>query len=236
MMGREIEPATFGIGQQTGQITALPAGNVVVERYRHPLQHVRTIAGTACTQCKDCTELCPRYLLGYDVTPHLSMRRFFSWGDEPSEEWFGNAAGCTGCGLCELYACPMAISPRRVQDHLKTVLTGCERKEGGGDIHPDRSGRLVPAARLKRRTDIVNYDVEASLRELPAPGRAITSLTQPYGRVLEVLVKEGDKVEVGQPLARPAAGDETSVPVYAGVPGRVSETSSSVVIDRGGAA
>jgi len=215
-------------------IVALPAGHIVVERYRQPLTHVRTIAGTACTQCRDCTEMCPRYLLGYDVTPHLSMRRFFTWGGEVADEWFGNAAGCTGCGVCELYACPMAISPRRVQTYLKNTGALGPRKEGTGEVHPDRGGRQIPASRLKKRLDLAPFAVDALYREIgELPPNVIISAVQPYGGALEIKVAEGDAVSAGQVLASPPAGNMMGVPVYASIAGRVSQIGpTELVLDR----
>jgi len=234
MMGEEIDAGAFGVRLTTGQITVLPRDHPVVARSRQPLAHVRTIAGSACTQCRDCTELCPRYLLGYDVTPHLSMRRFFSWGDETKPEFFGNAVACTGCGLCELYACPMAISPRRVQNHLRRQLAGEARAEGGGVIHADRAGRLVPSARLKKRIAVGDFDRPAPLRELSsAPRRVIISLFQPYAKAPRAVVGPGDRVEAGQKIAAPAADEPRGVPVFAGISGRVVEAGEEcVIIDR----
>ncbi len=234
MMGEEIDAEQYGVKLTTGVIMVLPKGHPVVVRARLPLQHVRTVAGSACTQCRDCTELCPRYLLGYDVTPHLSMRRFFTWGEEAEPSFFANAAGCTGCGLCELYACPMAISPRRVQNHLRGRLRDAEKAEGLGQVHADRPGRNVPASRLKKRIDVAAYDRPAPSRNLRTEPRCvIINVTQPYAPTPTILVKEGDRVDVGQKIAAPGAGDDFGVPVYASVAGRVATADAKrVVIDR----
>lgn len=234
MMGEEIDADTYGVRPTTALISVLPADGPVVRNARLPLQHVRTIAGSACTQCMDCTELCPRYLLGYDVTPHLSMRRFFAWGEEAEPSFFANAAGCTGCGLCELYACPMDISPRRVQNYLRARLGRAARAEGAAEVHADRPGRLVPAARLKRRLGVVAYDVPAPFRELrEAPVRVMLTTSQPYAPALEILVAEGDRVEPGAKVAAPQPGDERGVPVYASLGGRVAAVEGGkITVDR----
>ena len=63
------------------------------------------IGKSSCDQCSYCTELCPRYLLGYHVEPHKVMR---SLGFSLSGEDFWNQMGllCCECSLCTLYACP----------------------------------------------------------------------------------------------------------------------------------
>jgi Na+-translocating ferredoxin:NAD+ oxidoreductase RnfC subunit len=234
MMGEEIDAEAFGVRPTTGLITVLPADNPVVRNARLPLKHVRAVAGSACTQCRDCTELCPRYLLGYDVTPHLSMRRYFTWGEEAEPDFFANAAGCTGCGLCELYACPMAISPRRVQNSLKRRLEGAARAEGAAEVHADRPGRRVPAERLKTRLGVAAYDAPMEVRGMSdAPTRVIVNASQPYAPALDILVREGEVVEAGQKVAAPTRGDRMGVPVYAGVGGRVvAVEGGEITIDR----
>jgi Na+-translocating ferredoxin:NAD+ oxidoreductase RnfC subunit len=235
MMGEEInDPAAYGVQQTTGLILVLPWDTPAAVKARLPLEHVRTVAGSACTQCRDCTELCPRYLLGYDVQPHLSMRRFFSWGEEADPAFFASASGCTGCGLCELYACPMEIAPRRVQNHLRQRLEGTTPAEGAGEVHADRGGRRVPGGRLRRRLDVASWDGAAPPRELrEEPRRLVLNLVQPYARPLEVAVREGDVVEPGQAVAAPAAEDERGVSVYASLGGRVvAANGRTVEIDR----
>jgi len=235
MMGEEInDPAAYGVQQTTGLILVLPWDNPAAAKARLPLAHVRTLAGSACTQCRDCTELCPRYLLGYDVQPHLAMRRFFSWGEEADPAFFASASGCTGCGLCELYACPMEITPRRVQNHLRERLAGATPAEGAAEVHPDRSGRRVPGGRLRRRLAVAAWDGGAPPRALrEVPRRLALNLVQRYAQPLEVAVREGDAVEPGQAVATPRTDDGRGVPVYAGLGGRVAAANDHrVEIDR----
>ena len=35
---------------------------------------------------------------------------------------FGDAANCCSCGVCEMFACPMGLSPRKVNDYMKGKL------------------------------------------------------------------------------------------------------------------
>ncbi len=57
------------------------------------------------------TELCPRYLLGYDVQPHKVMRSL-GFSLTGSQIWNQHALLCSGCGLCTLYSCPESLYPR----------------------------------------------------------------------------------------------------------------------------
>ena len=92
------------------------------------------IGKSACDQCSFCTELCPRYLLGYDVQPHKVMR---SLGFTKTGEAYWNqfASLCCACGLCTLYACPEGLFPKEACDKGKDGHEGSRdevgRQEGG---------------------------------------------------------------------------------------------------------
>ena len=81
-------------------------------------------AKVACVQCTICTDLCPRYMIGHDIFPHRVMR-YFSGGDIDEIEnnyMVKSAQICCECGVCEVIACPMGISPRQVNIHVKAAL------------------------------------------------------------------------------------------------------------------
>ena len=40
------------------------------------------------------------------------------------EATFGSAANCSSCGVCEMFACPMGLSPRKMNDYTKGLLRG----------------------------------------------------------------------------------------------------------------
>ena len=40
------------------------------------------------------------------------------------EATFGSAANCSSCGVCEMIACPMGLSPRKMNDYTKGLLRG----------------------------------------------------------------------------------------------------------------
>jgi Na+-translocating ferredoxin:NAD+ oxidoreductase RnfC subunit len=232
-MGAPVDPARAVVSLTTGCVLALPKNHKVAVLAEMPLEHVRTIAGTACTQCRDCTEMCPRYLQGHDVQPHLSMRRFFRYGVDGDTEEFGNAAGCTECGLCELYACPMDITPRRVQAAVRASLDGARPRDGLGAVHPDAAGRMVPAARFKARAGLGPYDKPAPYAELGRPVPVVrVPLVQPYGGRAKPDVKTGDRVEIGQRIAK--AERERAVPVHASVNGTVGAVTDGYVEIIGG--
>lgn len=232
MMGVVVERENATVSLYTSAYTVVPFDSRLAVTRMQSLRRTAALAAAACTQCRDCTELCPRYLLGHNCQPHLTMRRFGFYGDVKPDEVFANAAACTECGLCELYACPMAISPRMVQRYAKGMLKNNKGSDNAEEAHPDRNGRQIPVGRLTTRLKLNDYRMATALYNLPdGPGWCNISLEQPYGTGLEPVVAEGDGVKRGRLLARGVG--ERSVPVYAGMDGRISKISSvNIKIER----
>lgn len=233
MMGVAVDRNEAAVSLYTPAFTVVPFDSRLAVTRLQSLRRVASLAAAACTQCRDCTELCPRYLLGHNCQPHLTMRRFAFYGDVKPDDIFSNAAACTECGLCELYACPMAISPRMVQKYAKEMLKEAKGGDYAEEPHPDRGGRQIPTDRLKTRLKLNDFPVPDGLYDLPEPPRWCNiSLEQPYGTGLEVVIEEDGAVKRGQLLGKEAG--ERSVPVYAGIDGRVTEISDKrIKIERG---
>lgn len=156
-------------------------------------------ARSACIQCRYCTEQCPRYLLGHKLRPHRVMRAM-ALGEDLSAA--ADAALCCECGICELYACPMSLSPRRINRMVKPLL-----REAG--ITPDksiapgdstvRSWRQVPSHRLARRVGVSDFappkDIDVRFLSV---NRAAVPLRQHIGAACEACVRPGDAVREGQ--------------------------------------
>ena len=126
------------------------------------------IGKSSCDQCSYCTELCPRYLLGYQVEPHKVMR---SLGFSLSGEDFWNKMGllCCECSLCTLYACPEDLYPREACQQSKRQI----KLKGWGDQarpavtaappkpHPLHEARRIPLVQLFQRLGLAAYDTPA---------------------------------------------------------------------------
>ena len=130
MMGRVVAD-NAAIDQQfvtktTGNIIVLPKKHYLIERTHVPMDRIKHQARNACIQCRMCTDLCPRFQIGHRIKPHLVMRNVWREdiidSDKEFEECFGDAVNCCNCGLCELFSCPMGLSPRRVNGYMKGKL------------------------------------------------------------------------------------------------------------------
>ena len=121
MMGQVPANLDQPVTKMTSGLLVLPNDNVVV-RYltRYRKSWVRRGIST-CDQCRDCTDLCPRYLLGHDLKPHEVMRAI-NYGLERPAGKVTAAILCCECRLCEAYACPLELSPMSYYVAIKEQL------------------------------------------------------------------------------------------------------------------
>lgn len=116
----------LSVTKTTGNILILPKGHHISVQAKRPLNAIVRQAQSACLQCRMCTDQCPRYQLGHQIRPHKVMRgiflEHFIHEQKEYERMFGDAANCSECGLCEMYSCPMGLSPRKVNIFIKGRL------------------------------------------------------------------------------------------------------------------
>jgi len=203
MMGETTDELDRPVTKTTGGVIVLARDHHVIERKLKPAKAQNAIGKSACDQCRYCTELCPRYLLGYAVEPHQVMRSlaFTATGAAHWNEW---AAMCCACGLCTLYACPEELFPKEACDQSKAEMKKANVKWSGPTTvkpHPMREGRRLPIKSLTKKLNITQYEHDAPLQSTVfSPARVRLPLKQGAGAACLPLVKAGDRVTDGQPL------------------------------------
>jgi Na+-translocating ferredoxin:NAD+ oxidoreductase RnfC subunit len=166
VMGRPVSPGGTGaevVTKTTSGIIVLPEDHYLERRQRLSPVHMKNRARAACIQCCMCSDLCPRRLMGSPLRPHLVMRAFGSAPDTDELLKFEaakNALLCCECGICEIYACPMELSPCRINILIKQEL----RRRGirpefspGSPPSPDRPYRRIPSERMAARAGVLEY-------------------------------------------------------------------------------
>jgi Na+-translocating ferredoxin:NAD+ oxidoreductase RnfC subunit len=233
MMGRLGEDLDEAVTKTSSGVIVLDRSHPIMVRKMHPLKYKDAIGKSACDQCRYCTELCPRYLLGYDIEPHQVMRSlsFTESGGEPYSEW---AALCCACGLCTLFACPESLFPKEACDSAKDRLREKGFKWTGAsptEPHPMREGRKTPTKRLMEKLDIKEYDVPAPVREMSyAPKQLVMPLKQHAGAPSEAKVAVGQSVSEGDVIAVPAPKNLGAI-IHAPLAGVIeSVTGTSIII------
>jgi Na+-translocating ferredoxin:NAD+ oxidoreductase RnfC subunit len=206
------------VTKTTSGIIVLPEDHYLERRQRLSPEHMKNRARASSLQCCMCSDLCPRRLLGSPLRPHLVMRAFGSAPDLDALlkiEAAKNALLCCECGICEMYACPMELSPCRINILVKQEL----RRRGirpefspAGPPSPDRPWRRIPAERMAARAGVLEYYPAEKHGFPPAAGRRGDS----GGNLPEHFAEPADCVRVSVPLQMHAGA--ASVPRVA--PGR----------------
>ena len=224
------------VTKTTGNLLVLPKDHMLFERAALSPQRMIRQAAAACIQCKMCTDLCPRYLIGHEVHPNRVMRSM--WKEQtvtdPEEyiRYFGSAANCCSSGACELFSCPMGLSPSKMNDYIKGRL-----REKGIQVERNMEPKIrdgveihkIPTERLIARLGLTPYvtHVEPELREY-IPKECRIPLSQHIGRPAQPVVEAGAEVSQGDQIAQAAEG--LSANIHTGVSGVVKQVTDREII------
>jgi Na+-translocating ferredoxin:NAD+ oxidoreductase RnfC subunit len=239
MMGRILGSPQLKdryIAKTDGGIIVIPEDHYLVNREFVSVGHIVNQAKSACIQCSYCTDMCPRYLIGHKLRPHRIMRAVAA-GIE-NNEIYNEALICSECGICELYACPMGLSPRKVNIHIKNRLRDKGIKPSGFSKSSSNSAmrdfRKIPSQRLISRLGLSKYDGKTvdEVIELH-PERVCISLKQHIGACASPVVICGEEVKKGQLIAA-ADYEGTGANIHASIDGVVEEIDTHIIIKSAG--
>lgn len=238
MMGRQLTDQSAMeqavVTKTTGNIIVLPKDHYLFRKASLSMETIRRQTRSACIQCRMCTDLCPRYLIGHQMRPNLVMKNL--WREETftdNDEYvkaFGDAANCCSCGVCEMFACPMGLSPRKVNEYFKAEF----RRRGiqvpkNPEAHAREfvNDRKTPTNRLVARLDLTKYYGKhpKDCTEL-MPETVFIPFSQHIGRPATAVRFAGEQIERGELLA--AAAEGLSANIHSSVSGVIEE-----VTDRG---
>ncbi|HYE82885.1 MAG TPA: 4Fe-4S dicluster domain-containing protein [Clostridia bacterium] len=227
------------ITKTDGGIIIIPADHYLVKRDSMPIEHIVNQAKSACIQCSYCTEMCPRYLIGHQLRPHRIMRSIAMGAFDTAI--YNEALICCECGICELYACPMGLSPRKVNIYLKNKLRSKGVKFMDSRIDSSntamRDFRKIPQSRLIGRVCMAKYDrkIDNTVAELH-PEKVCIPLKQHIGASAIPVIKPGEEVREGQLIAA-SDYDGMGANVHASIAGRIEAVSNDCIVitaaDRG---
>lgn len=189
-------------------------------------------AMSVCSQCRMCTDLCPRYLLGHSIQPHRIMNALAN-GITSDIEAFKSAQLCCGCGICENYACYQGLSPSSLIGELKMRL-----KEKGIKIIPNakestvnimRDSRKVPMKRLIARLGLTKYNINAPLvDELRNVFNVVIKLSQHIGAPATAKVKVGDLVTIGETIGEVGEG-KLGANIHSSINGIITDVNNEFI-------
>ncbi len=246
------DPVALDGGAMMGQVvddfskplTKTSGGLIIIDR-SHPLVR-RKAAGRAafdlagkstCDQCTLCTELCPRYLLGYDIQPHKVMRSLL-FSSQDRKTWSQWSLLCCECKLCSLFSCPENLNPGDIcastradlfQEKINWKNSALNRQAPPKD-HPLRPWRQIPTFQLKVKLGLEGYGDDAPLRLEPyAPKKVRIPLKQHVGVPAQPTVKIGQTVQRTDVIGD-VPEDRLGVPIHASISGQVTAIQDFVEI------
>ena len=233
MMGRLGTENTV-ITKTTNAIIILPKDHHVVVRMDKNLEIEKKRASSSCCQCRTCTDMCSRHALGHPIEPHKVMRAVANH-DTSDMSVFVNTAYCSGCGICEKYACPQGLSPKSIIQAFKGGLRAAGIKVEKVDPAPvleDREMRKLPVHRLAARLDLTRYDKPAPFEDTTPTTKLVKiPMSQHIGAPATPIVSVGDTVKKGQLIGEPKDG--LSVAIHCSIDGVVQKVSDKEVVVKG---
>lgn len=233
MTGPVVSPYDV-VTKTSNAVLVLPTTHQLIQKKLSKIQIDMKRAMAACCQCRMCTDLCSRNLLGHPIEPHAFMRTATS-GVTKDVGPFINTMYCSQCGICELYACSQSLSPRTLIGEYKAGLRKAGVKIDPADIKFDkvnqaREQRLIPVPRLTARLGLTKYNVPAPLVDETVNAKKVKiMLSQSIGVPATASVSKGDKVIAGQVIGEAAEG-KLSMPVHASVSGKVIEANDKFIV------
>lgn len=235
MMGGVASGLSDPVKKTIGGLIVLPSDHYLVRRKTEPKESYTRVGHGQCDQCSMCTELCPRYILGYPIEPHRVMRTLLMTGEEKDRGslW---AQYCCECNVCSLIACPEMLDPKSICVDAKALLR--QNKDGRTDEeleslfrppHPARKGREIPIKTLYTRLGLNPYDRKASF--VPGnlkPKSVSIPLAAHIGAPATSVVQKGDTVKRGDVIGI-VPDEQLGCPVHASIDGRIAAVTDTAI-------
>lgn len=243
MMGKIIEDQKeideTVVTKTMGNLLILPPDHYLVKWNQISFSRMTMHARSACIQCRMCTDLCPRYLIGHNVQPHAVMRNIWRESSitdmEEYKNTFESAINCCDCGLCEMFSCPMSLSPCRVNRYIKKQF-----REKGIKVERNRNPiaknevdiHKVPTGRLVSRLGLGNYEgMHAKDCFDVEPKEVMVLLSQHIGAPAIPVVAVGDQVKRGDLIAK-ATDTGLSANIHGSLDGVITEVTAQGIMIR----
>ncbi|WDP90305.1 MAG: 4Fe-4S dicluster domain-containing protein [Desulfobacter sp.] len=224
-----------------GHVTKVSKGYILLKK-DHSLIRKKTVTPeqakrlnkATCEQCRMCTDLCPRFLIGHGMEPH-KMMRVLNYGMDVEEAGI-TAQLCCSCNLCELFSCPAGLHPRMANEWLKGKLaekniryTSTKESYSG---RANRDYRQVPSKRLIARLGLTRFDQDAPITDQTLePAEVRIATRQHVGAPCVPAVSAGDRVEKGQIIGNIPEGS-LGAPIHASISGRVTGVENDYIAIR----
>ncbi|MFZ7101199.1 MAG: 4Fe-4S dicluster domain-containing protein [Peptococcaceae bacterium] len=232
MMGSVLKNLQGYVTKKSKGYVLLKKDHFLIRKKSVGPEQARILSKTACEQCRMCTDLCPRYLLGHNIQPHKIMRALnYNLADVKERQI---AQLCCECNACELFSCPANLHPKAVNVLVKEKLTeqGLRYQPVQGEFQARsfRDYRLIPSKRLIARIGLSAYDKPAPLTQARLRSEYTgIALGQHIGAPALPVVAVGEQVKAGQLIGK-IPGNSLGAAVHASLDGTVTEITGNFIV------
>ncbi|BAK98946.1 putative ferredoxin [Oscillibacter valericigenes Sjm18-20] len=232
MMGSLMKNIDGAVTKRNKAFILLQKEHPLIRRKAVSFETARIVNKAACEQCRMCTDLCPRYLLGHSIEPHKIMRSY-NYGLSGSTPQTVSQL-CSGCNLCQMFSCPAGLYPKLMNDHNKAQLAVLKIKYQPTGVPPSvraiREFRQIPSQRLIARLGLSDFDQPAPFRleEWKSDRRTILT-SQHIGAPAVPTVKVGDLVVSGQRIGEIPEGS-IGAAIHASCNGEVVDVRQDAIV------
>lgn len=235
MMGPVMSNIDGFITKKNKGFIILKKDHYLIKKKSVTHDHARRINRSSCEQCRMCTDMCPRYLLGHGTQPHKMMRALnYQLEDSESQQI---AQLCCQCNLCELFACQAGLYPKFANNFFKEKLAEQQIRYSPKNTvfaaRKAREYRLLPSKRLIARLGLNKFDNPAPLTKVEIEPKLVhISTRQHVGAPALSLVSLGEHVEVGQQIGKIPEGS-LGATIHASISGNIVEIGNDYIAIKG---
>lgn len=236
MMGPVLHSLDGYVTKKTKGFVILKRNHSLIRRKTASLEQATRVNRATCEQCRMCTDLCPRYLLGHNMQPHRMMRVLEYRIEDVEEQKISHL--CCQCNLCELFSCPIGLYPKSANMYVKQKLLDKSIRYTPEDKEfiprKSRDFRLVPSKRLIARLGLMNFDQPAPMTEVSLkPEVVYIAKRQHVGAPAIPVVSAGEHVEAGQMIGQ-IPDNSLGAVIHTSISGTVVETENHYIAVRRG--
>lgn len=234
MMGPVMKNLDGFVSKKTKGFVILKKQHYLIQKKSMNMDQARRINRASCEQCRMCTDLCPRYLLGHDTQPHKMMRAMNYSLEHTQDQDISYL--CCQCNLCELFSCPAGLYPKAANQYIKQKLTEQNIRfkptKTEFTARSSREYRLLPSKRLIARLGLHDFDQPAPMTEITVnPDIVNIARSQHVGAPAVPVVEVGDHVIVGQLIGN-IPENSLGAAIHASVSGTVIEINNATIAIR----
>lgn len=234
MMGPVMSNIDGYVTKKTKGFVILKKQHFLIRKKSINIEQAKRVNKSSCEQCRMCTDMCPRYLIGHDMQPHKMMRALnYALADVEGQKI---AQLCCQCNLCELFSCPAGVYPKSANLYFKGKLAEQNIRykpmKSEFTARNSREYRLVPSKRLIARLGLHDFDKPAPMTEVETKPELVHIATRQHvGAPAIPVVNIGDHVELGQLIGKIPEGS-LGATIHASISGTVVESGNDFIAIR----